>query len=84
MDLVDDVDFVFGLSGLKLGSFDDITDIINSRIGRRIDLDDIEQFPFIKGTTVVTDPTWISILGQSETIHSLGEDSRHTRFPRPP
>lgn|GEM_PF-5549039 len=84
VDLVDDIDFVLGLRRLELGSFDDIADIINSRIGRRINLDDIKQFPLIKGTTVVTHPTWIPILGQSETIHSLGKDSRHTRFPCPP
>ena len=83
MHLVDDVDLVSRLGRLELGSLNDVADIVDSRIGCGIDFDDVEEFPLIKGTTVITHSTWIPIRSEGETIHSLGEDSRHTRFPRP-
>lgn len=83
MNLVDDINLVFGLGWLELGSLDNITDIINPCIGRSIDLDDIQESPFVECSTIVTDSTWIPIRSQRETIHSLGEDPCHTRLPGP-
>lgn len=83
MHLVDDIDFVSRLGRLELGPFDDVADIVDSRIGCGIDFDDIQEFSLIKGTTIITHSTRIPIRSQRETIYSFGEDSRHTRFPRP-
>ncbi len=75
MYLIDDVYFIGSLIGLELSLFDHLSDIIDSSIGCRIDLDHIEHTSPRKCFTVYTCPTRITLLCESYTVERFGKDA---------
>lgn len=61
MDFIYDIDFVFSLIRFEPGFLDEVSDIVDSSIARRIYLDDIEHTPIIERDTIRTCMTRIPI-----------------------
>lgn len=80
MHLVDNVHLVWGLSRLKLSSFDHIPDIVDSCIGSGINLDNIEKASILRIATVLALSTRIPVGSKRKTVHSLGKYSCNGRL----
>lgn len=81
MHLVYDIDFVWRLRRLELGPLDHITDIVDSRIGSGIDLDDVQETSVLRIETILTCATRIPIVCERKAVHSFCKDACHRRFP---
>ena len=82
MNLVDYIDFVLSLIRLKHRRFDKFTDIIDARITRSVDLDNIEEGAIFTCITVYTGVARIS-LSEVETVDPLCEDTSARRLSSP-
>lgn len=80
MDLIDYIDFVLSLIGLKSCSFDEFADIVDSGIARCIDLDHIEHSATIERLTVRTLVARVPI-SETRTVHGFCEDTCARRLP---
>ncbi len=72
MHLIDNIDLVFALVRFESCTFDEFTDIVDSGVGCRIDLDDIEHRSVIECNTIRTLVTWVTI-PETQTIDPLRE-----------
>lgn len=81
MHLVDDIDLVRCLGGLKLSALDHIPDIVDSGIGSGINLDHIQEASVLEITTVLALSARVSIFRKRETIHSLRKNACHGSLP---
>ena len=79
MHLVDDVDLVFSLRGGIGYLVDDLTDIVHTVVGSRIDLDDIHAGSRCDCLTNTAFPTGAVLCGVF-AVHCFRKNLRHRSF----
>jgi len=73
MYLVDNIDLIWSLIRLELGTFDHISDIVDSRIRSGIDLDNIEKTSVFEIATVLTLSARIPVSSKGKAVYSFGK-----------